>query len=359
MRVVDEQQRAGASSAQADSRLSVAAPIANRSPAVAGASASAPASAAACGAGMRSRCRQRRAQQLGQARERDLAPRPRSPARAARASRPPAARRSRAARVLPIPGSPTSASTPLCPRRASARSRSSASRSSLRPSSIGAILGAPLMRARWAARTVAAIDQKEATWPPPSSPSRSTATSSTSSSSAPSTRSARPSTPRSSSWATSSASTARMAGAGSLTPVELARRSGVSERYVREWLNAQAAGGYVEYDPAGGGYTLPPEQTVALTDEESPAYLPGFFQIALGTRDRLAAHHRGGAQRRGRRLARAQPRRLRGLRALLPPRLQRRAGARLAAGARRRRREARGRASRWPTSAAATGRRRS
>jgi SAM-dependent methyltransferase len=74
-----------------------------------------------------------------------------------------------------------------------------------------------------------------------------------------------------------------MAGAGSLTPVELARRSGASERYVREWLNAQAAGGYVEYDPDGGGYTLPPEQAIALTDEESPAFLPGFFQIALGT----------------------------------------------------------------------------
>jgi SAM-dependent methyltransferase len=74
-----------------------------------------------------------------------------------------------------------------------------------------------------------------------------------------------------------------MAGAGALTPLELARRAGVAERYVREWLNAQAAGGYVTYDPAGGTYTLPPEQTVALTDDESPAYLPGFFQIALGS----------------------------------------------------------------------------
>jgi SAM-dependent methyltransferase len=74
-----------------------------------------------------------------------------------------------------------------------------------------------------------------------------------------------------------------LAGAGGVTPVELARRTGVSERYIREWLNAQAAGGYVEYDPAKGSYTLPPEQTVALTDEESPAYLPGFFQIALGS----------------------------------------------------------------------------
>src|SRR5271165_6460091 len=74
-----------------------------------------------------------------------------------------------------------------------------------------------------------------------------------------------------------------LAGAGGLTPVELARRTGVSERYVHEWLNAQAAGGYLEYDPAAGAYTLPPEQTVAMTDETSPAYLPGFFQIALGT----------------------------------------------------------------------------
>jgi SAM-dependent methyltransferase len=74
-----------------------------------------------------------------------------------------------------------------------------------------------------------------------------------------------------------------LAGAGPLTPVELARRSGVAERYVREWLNAQAAGGYLTYDPAGGTYELPPEQTVALTDSDSPAYLPGFFQIALGT----------------------------------------------------------------------------
>src|SRR3954468_10142060 len=59
-----------------------------------------------------------------------------------------------------------------------------------------------------------------------------------------------------------------MAGAGALTPVELARRTGVAERYVREWLNAQAAGGYVEYDAASGSYTLPPEQAMAMTDTE-------------------------------------------------------------------------------------------
>jgi SAM-dependent methyltransferase len=74
-----------------------------------------------------------------------------------------------------------------------------------------------------------------------------------------------------------------LAGAGPLTPEELATRTGTTERYVREWLNAQAAGGYVEYDPEAGTYELPPEQTVAFTDESSAAYLPGFFQIAVGS----------------------------------------------------------------------------
>jgi len=74
-----------------------------------------------------------------------------------------------------------------------------------------------------------------------------------------------------------------LAGAGPLTPEELAERTETNARYVREWLCSQAAGGYVEYDPATGRYTLPPEQAVALTDEDSPAYLPGFFQIAIGS----------------------------------------------------------------------------
>jgi 2-polyprenyl-3-methyl-5-hydroxy-6-metoxy-1,4-benzoquinol methylase len=74
-----------------------------------------------------------------------------------------------------------------------------------------------------------------------------------------------------------------LAGAGPLTPEELAERTETNARYVREWLCNQAAGGYVEYDPATGRYTLPPEQTAALTDEGSPAYLPGFFQLAIGS----------------------------------------------------------------------------
>ena len=67
------------------------------------------------------------------------------------------------------------------------------------------------------------------------------------------------------------------------TPAELAERTGTSEHYTREWLAAQAAGDYVTYDPATGRYVLPAEQAAALTDETSPAYLPGFFQIAHGT----------------------------------------------------------------------------
>jgi len=74
-----------------------------------------------------------------------------------------------------------------------------------------------------------------------------------------------------------------LAGAGPLTPAELAQRTGTAERYVREWLNAQAAGAYVTYDPDSGRYTLPAEHAIALTDESSPAYLPGFFQTALGS----------------------------------------------------------------------------
>jgi len=74
-----------------------------------------------------------------------------------------------------------------------------------------------------------------------------------------------------------------LAGAGPLTPAELAGRTGTAERYVHEWLNAQAAGGYVDYDPDTVRYALPAEHAVALTDESSPAYLPGFFQIALGS----------------------------------------------------------------------------
>ena len=59
-----------------------------------------------------------------------------------------------------------------------------------------------------------------------------------------------------------------LADAPPLTPIELAERAGVNERYAREWLNAQAAGNYVSF-VEGGRYTLAPEQAFALADENS------------------------------------------------------------------------------------------
>jgi SAM-dependent methyltransferase len=70
-----------------------------------------------------------------------------------------------------------------------------------------------------------------------------------------------------------------MAGAGPMTSAEVAAKTKTTERYVREWLSAQAAGGFVTYDEASGKFTLPPEQAMALADEQSPVFLPGFFEI--------------------------------------------------------------------------------
>ena len=70
-----------------------------------------------------------------------------------------------------------------------------------------------------------------------------------------------------------------MASLGPTSPAELARVTGTSERYVREWLNAQAAGGYVTYDAKAARFTLPPEQAFALADDMSPASVPGLFHV--------------------------------------------------------------------------------
>jgi SAM-dependent methyltransferase len=73
-----------------------------------------------------------------------------------------------------------------------------------------------------------------------------------------------------------------MAGVGgALTPEELAKKTGTHPRIIREWLAAQAAGGFVTYNPAAGTYTLPEEQALALTDENSPAYIAGFYQTLV------------------------------------------------------------------------------
>jgi len=70
-----------------------------------------------------------------------------------------------------------------------------------------------------------------------------------------------------------------MAGAGPMTSTELARKTGTTERYVREWLSAQAAGGFVTYDAATDRFTLPDEQALAFAVEDSPVYLPGAYQL--------------------------------------------------------------------------------
>ena len=65
-----------------------------------------------------------------------------------------------------------------------------------------------------------------------------------------------------------------------VTSAELADRTRTHERYVREWLAAQAAGGYVEHHPATGTFVLPPEHAAVLADEDSPVYQGGFFESA-------------------------------------------------------------------------------
>lgn len=72
-----------------------------------------------------------------------------------------------------------------------------------------------------------------------------------------------------------------MSGAGPLTPSDLAERTGTHVRYVREWLNNQAAGGYVAFRPTDDTYELPTEHAVVLAMEDSPAYMaPAFEQMA-------------------------------------------------------------------------------
>jgi 2-polyprenyl-3-methyl-5-hydroxy-6-metoxy-1,4-benzoquinol methylase len=88
-----------------------------------------------------------------------------------------------------------------------------------------------------------------------------------------------------------------LAEGGQQTSAELAQRTGTTERYVREWLCSQAAGGYVSYDAATGRFYLTDEQAFVLADENSPAFLPGAFQVALGAtqaKDLLEERFRSG-----------------------------------------------------------------
>jgi SAM-dependent methyltransferase len=70
---------------------------------------------------------------------------------------------------------------------------------------------------------------------------------------------------------------------GALTPDELARRTGTDERYVREWLGNQGAGGYVQFDQASGEWSLTEEQALCLADPNGPVDIPGAYNIVEAT----------------------------------------------------------------------------
>jgi SAM-dependent methyltransferase len=85
---------------------------------------------------------------------------------------------------------------------------------------------------------------------------------------------------------------------GPMNPAELAAKTGTDERYLREWLASQAAGGYITYDEQAHKFSLTEEQAFTLAQEDSPAYLPGAFELALGSLaavPRIAESFRTGA----------------------------------------------------------------
>jgi SAM-dependent methyltransferase len=88
-----------------------------------------------------------------------------------------------------------------------------------------------------------------------------------------------------------------MASSGPVNSEELARATGTTERYVREWLINQAASGYVEYDPETQRYTLPPEHALALAVEDNPYFVVGGFELfvsALRSEPRIREAFRTG-----------------------------------------------------------------
>jgi SAM-dependent methyltransferase len=88
-----------------------------------------------------------------------------------------------------------------------------------------------------------------------------------------------------------------MSGAGPISAAELAARTRCAERYVREWLNAQAAGGYVGYHAVSETYELSPEQAMVLADEDSPVFMPSAWQVPASMwfdEERAAAAFRTG-----------------------------------------------------------------
>src|SRR5271169_4401955 len=70
-----------------------------------------------------------------------------------------------------------------------------------------------------------------------------------------------------------------LSAAGPLTSAELASKTGTVERYVREWAAAEAAAGYINYEPGSGRFSISPEQAAVLADENGPAFIPGMYEI--------------------------------------------------------------------------------
>ena len=68
-----------------------------------------------------------------------------------------------------------------------------------------------------------------------------------------------------------------------MSPAELAHQTGTNERYIREWLCNQAAGGYVQYDPGSDSYSLSEEQALCLADPGGPVDLPGAYSVVEAT----------------------------------------------------------------------------
>jgi ubiquinone/menaquinone biosynthesis C-methylase UbiE len=83
-----------------------------------------------------------------------------------------------------------------------------------------------------------------------------------------------------------------------MSSAQLAAKTKTDERYLREWLASQAAGGYITYDERNDKFSLSEEQAFTLATEDSPAYLPGAFELALGSLEavpRIAESFRTGA----------------------------------------------------------------
>jgi len=81
---------------------------------------------------------------------------------------------------------------------------------------------------------------------------------------------------------------------GAATAGALAATTGLAERYVREWALAQAANGYVEFDPASGAFSLSAEQAMVFAVRDSPVFLEGAFDLAAAA----VRAHGGAGQRR-------------------------------------------------------------